>query len=128
MKKKWLLFPALLLAIAGLVMIGCRNSTSPVTPPVEPPTGGVGEGFFELGTPDAAWWYSNGCDDKVTSLTFATLKGAKYLIMKVTSKANEDGFGGIQLAVQSDGDGWDWNETTRRRITPCLPVTMNPCT
>jgi hypothetical protein len=34
MKKKWVFFPALFLAIAGLVMIGCKSD-------VPPPTGGV---------------------------------------------------------------------------------------
>jgi len=122
MKKKWLLFPALLLAIAGLVMIGCKNSTTLGTGGEGGEGGeggGVGEGFFELdlihvpsGDGAGYWWKSNGCDDATTTLSIATLKSAKYLIMEVISKASENGFGGIQLAVQSDGDSWDWNETT----------------
>jgi len=77
-------------------------------------------GFFKLDEIDSSnWWYTNGRDGKTSSLDAATLAGAKYLVLKVVSVAGEDGFGGIQLALQSstDADAWhdqsvceDWNK------------------
>jgi hypothetical protein len=57
-------------------------------------------------------WYSNGCDSKVTTLTWDTLKAAKYLILKVKSQAGQNGIGGLQLAVQSNAEGssFPWHD------------------
>jgi len=66
-------------------------------------------GFFDLGPLDGNAWYCNGRDGKTTSLLVTTLSGAKYVIMEVVSKVGQDGFGGIQFAMQSstfDGGAW----------------------
>jgi len=68
-------------------------------------------GFFELGPPVDAWWGTVGIDNNpLADLTFDIFKAAKYLIMKVISVENQNGFGGIQLAVQGDGDSYDWHQ------------------
>ena len=71
----------------------------------------VPDGFTVLGEPDEAWWYTNGTDDKVTDLTIETFLDAKYLILDVKSVAGQNGFGGIQLAVQGDADSYAWHQT-----------------
>jgi hypothetical protein len=126
MKKNFVLIAALVAALA-VVCIGCpyptngggespsggSSSTTPITPPVvTPPVVEPEEdAFFVLDALDGEWWYSNSCDDKVTSLDIETLMGAKFLVLKVISVAGQNGWGGIQLAVQYESDGWGWHNS-----------------
>jgi hypothetical protein len=52
-------------------------------------------------------WRANGTDDEVTDLSLDALKAAKYIVIEMAAPPS----GGIQVAVQSDGDGWAWNQT-----------------
>ncbi|WP_461247920.1 hypothetical protein [Treponema sp. R6D11] len=67
-------------------------------------------GYFDLGASDNATWYTNGRDNKTTELTVATLKGAKYLILKLISVEEQNGFGTIQPALQTSADGDTWHD------------------
>jgi len=68
-------------------------------------------GFYELGPlSDGGWWYSNGADGNVSPITTEIVKGAKYLILELLSKPSNNGFGGMQLAIQHNGDGWAWHQ------------------
>ena len=71
----------------------------------------INTSFLVLGPPVSDWWGTENIEDNpITGLTYDIFKGAKYLILKVTSLAENNGFGGIQLAVQSDGDEWGWHQ------------------
>jgi hypothetical protein len=123
MKKALLALVALTLifAVAGSVL-GCNNGTTTKKPNNSPssspgPSNSPGPGgptlkFLDLGAPDNTWWYSNGCDDKVTALTIEIFKAAKYLIIDAVSVAGQNGFGGLQLAVQGDADDFAWHQTS----------------
>jgi len=67
-------------------------------------------GYFKLQEIDSNWWFTNGRDGKTSTLTWDTLKAAKYLVLDVTSVVGEDGFGGIQIAFQSNTDSDQWRQ------------------
>jgi hypothetical protein len=69
-------------------------------------------GFIDLGAPDSTLkgWGSDANDaNPIADLTWNTFKAAKYLIIKATLK-NPDGFGGFEIAIQSDADSWAFHK------------------
>jgi uncharacterized repeat protein (TIGR02543 family) len=62
---------------------------------------------------DGNWngWLTNGVDDVETDLTMEILAAAKYLVIKSNSGANANGYGGIKICVQGDGNNWASTET-----------------
>lgn len=51
-------------------------------------------------------WVTNGTDEIATDLTLDQVKAAKFLVLEITEVPE----GGFQFVVQSDGDGWAWNQ------------------
>jgi len=59
-------------------------------------------------------WRSNGCDNTETDLVWEDIIEAKYLVLHTKGGAGTgwaDGFGGLQVVLQSDGGGWGWDQT-----------------
>jgi len=58
-------------------------------------------------------WVTNGTDDVVTTLDVDTLKNADYLVIEIEAIDDAQwGFGGWQLVINHNGDGWAWNQIT----------------
>jgi len=56
-------------------------------------------------------WRANGADDIATDLAWADIAEARYLVLHTkggTGTDWADGFGGIQVVIQGDGNGWAW--------------------
>jgi len=56
-------------------------------------------------------WRANGADDVVTTLEWADIAEAKYIVLHTKGGSGTDwesGFGGIQVVIQGDGNGWAW--------------------
>ena len=83
-----------------------KDATVTVTAATRP------SGFFELGAFDfeGKTWAVNGTNECVNSLTENIFHNAKYLILDVVSIANQNGFGGLQVVVQGNGNSWAWHE------------------
>jgi len=75
-----------------------------------------GEGVFELGdftienNDNQKGWATNGVDDVETDLEWETIVGAKYLVLITKGSSNLNGFGGLQIAFQGDGNNWAWKD------------------
>jgi hypothetical protein len=66
---------------------------------------------YELGDfDDGQAWLTNGVEGKVTSLTPAILAASKFLVLQVTSIAEKNGFGGLQLGFNGSWNSWDWKD------------------
>jgi len=56
------------------------------------------------------WWGTDTADaSPVAAITVDIFKASTYLIVKGTLN-HDDGVGGCQFGLQSDGDGWGWNQ------------------
>ena len=59
-------------------------------------------------------WGFNGVDG---DFDWDVLVAAKYLVVETLGSSNRDGFGGIQVILQSDGNEYAWNATSQSNIT-----------
>jgi uncharacterized repeat protein (TIGR02543 family) len=78
---------------------------------------------FKLELPDKGT-ENNWLLDKADTYTIenlAKLQAAKYLVLEFTSIANKNGFGGLQIALQGDGN-WEWNQYISRDWTDMTDI------
>jgi len=83
----------------------------PVVPGAVPVTGYTLGSFTIENNDNQKGWATNGVDNLTTDLGMDTLAAAKYLVLKTKGSNNNDGFGGIQIIVQGDGNSWNWAQT-----------------
>jgi hypothetical protein len=145
MKKALLALAALtlVLAVAGSVL-GCNNGTTtkknssssspgPSGPSNSPGPGGpvlkdyiireMADFDIEGGSPNAQkGWALDGTEETPgntidNDFTAEQLEAAKYLIVEIKDSSNPAGIGGFQIYIQSNGNGWNWNNGETNLVT-----------
>jgi len=75
----------------------------------ELPADAIALGDFTIENSDKQkGWFTDGVDDKDSTLDIADVVGAEYLVLDLSAAPS----GGVQFIWQGDSDNWNWNQIT----------------